>query len=90
MTHLVANTICQQTASGRDGALSAKADKGSLSPLPCEMSSLFSEYGPCGPFFLRVTMQDPISDHRAILAVSSNKFMILTSCQKLLHKTIHL
>jgi len=35
MTHLVANTICQQTASGRDGTLSAKADRGSLSPLPC-------------------------------------------------------
>lgn len=52
MTHFVANTICQQTASGRDGALSAKADKGSLSP------PLFSEDDPCGPLFLTVTLQD--------------------------------
>lgn len=52
MTHFAANTICQQTASGRDGALSAKADKGSLSP------PLFSENDPHGPLFLRVTMQD--------------------------------
>lgn len=36
MTHLVANTICQQIASGRDGALSAKAARGSFSSFPCE------------------------------------------------------
>lgn len=36
MTYRVANTICQQTASGRDGALSAKADIASQNPFPFE------------------------------------------------------
>lgn len=52
MTHFVANTICQQTASGREVALSAKANRGRVSP------PLFSEDDPWGPLFLRVSMQD--------------------------------
>lgn len=83
MTHLVANTICQQTASGRDGALSAKADKRSLSP------PLFSEDDPRGPLFLSYNAGS-ISDQTATLTVSSNKFMILTPCKKLPQEIVQL